>query len=104
MFYPADNCSTTYFSIQFRDVNAMKFGDYSDGFSPQNAAPPIGVTAPGCSVADDLTYALGDRSGGRLAAALTYRAPASCPAPPTGLAPGSQIRSLDAVDGRLPQR
>jgi C-terminal processing protease CtpA/Prc len=101
-FYPADNCGTTYFSIQFRDVNAMNFGDYSDGFSPQNAAPPIGVSVPGCSIADDLTHALGDPAEGRLAAALTYRASGSCPTPPAGLAPGSQVQSLAAAGGRLP--
>ena len=27
-FYPQDNCGTTYFSIEFRGVNAMNFGDY----------------------------------------------------------------------------
>ena len=35
-FYPADNCGTTYFSIQFQGVNAKDFGDYTDGFSPSN--------------------------------------------------------------------
>ena len=29
-FYPTDNCGTTYFSIQFRGVNALGFGDYTD--------------------------------------------------------------------------
>src|SRR5262245_33337114 len=37
-FYPTDNCGTTYFSIQFRGVNAKQFGDYTDGFSPANTA------------------------------------------------------------------
>jgi carboxyl-terminal processing protease len=101
-FYPTDNCSTTYFSIQFRGVNALNFGDYPDGFSPQNASPLIGVAVPGCSVADDLTHALGDPAEGRLAAALTYRASTSCPMPATGIAAASQIQSLGAVDGRLP--
>ncbi|MGH8337946.1 MAG: S41 family peptidase, partial [Gammaproteobacteria bacterium] len=35
-FYPADNCGTTYFSIQFQGVNAKNFGSYPDGFTPQN--------------------------------------------------------------------
>ena len=41
-FYPADNCGTTYFSIQFRGINAKGFGDYSDGFSPENTAGSAG--------------------------------------------------------------
>ncbi len=36
-FYPQDNCGTTYFSIEFRGVNAQGFGDYPDGFSPSNS-------------------------------------------------------------------
>src|SRR5258706_14448633 len=35
-FYPNDTCGTTYFSIQFKGVNQMVFGDYPDGFSPMN--------------------------------------------------------------------
>ncbi|HTJ44846.1 MAG TPA: S41 family peptidase [Kofleriaceae bacterium] len=68
-FYPADNCGTTYFAIQFRGVNAKGFGDYADGF------------APDCAVADDFTHALGDPSEARLAAALQLRATGTCPAP-----------------------
>jgi hypothetical protein len=79
-FYPTDNCGTTYFTIQFRGVNAIGFGDYSDGFSPQNTPGNRGEVLPGCSVADDFTKPLGDASEGRLAAALAYRAsPNTCP-------------------------
>ncbi len=85
-FYPQDNCGVTYFSIEFRGVNAMNFGDYTDGFSPQNAPLPTNAVLPGCSVADDLTHALGDPAEQRLAAALNYIAtPGACPAA-TGLA------------------
>ena len=59
-FYPADNCGTTYFSIQFQSVNAKGFGDYPDGFSPQNTARTEGVSVPGCVVGDDFGHALGD--------------------------------------------
>jgi carboxyl-terminal processing protease len=93
-FYPQDNCGTTYFSIEFQDVNAMGGGGYSDGFSPQNESAstnnssPIGVTLPGCSVADDFSHALGNPSEGRLAAALAYQAGnTTCPTPATGLGP-----------------
>ena len=81
-FYPRDNCGTTYFTIQFRGVNAQNFGDYADGFSPANTPLNPGEPVPGCSVADDFSAPLGDPGEDRLAAALAYRdAPGSCPAP-----------------------
>lgn len=85
-FYPQDNCGTTYFTIEFRGVNDAGFGDYSDGFSPQNALGAPGVPIPGCAVADDFTHALGDPLEGRFAAALAYRSSAACPAP-SGVSP-----------------
>ncbi len=84
-FYPQDNCGTTYFSIEFKGVNAAGFGDFGDGFSPANTTSSPGVTLPGCSVADDFTHALGDPNEAVLSAALGYMAnPTVCPAP-TGL-------------------
>ena len=83
-FYPTDNCGTTYFTIQFRGVNAANFGDYADGFSPNNTISNPGELLPGCSVADDFSAQLGDPTEARLAAALAYRdSPGTCP-PPTG--------------------
>lgn len=83
-FYPQDNCGTTYFSIQFKGINNVGFGDYPDGFSAQNqVSGDVGVQIPGCSVADDFTHQLGDVAEGRLAAALAYRASGAagtCPA------------------------
>jgi hypothetical protein len=67
-FTPVDNCGTTYFSIEFKGVNAKGFGDYPDGL------------APTCTVADDLGHAVGDPAEGMLAAALSYRATNACPA------------------------
>ena len=99
-FYPEDNCGTTYFSIEFRGVNAANFGDYTDGFSPQNAPARAGVSLPGCSVADDFTHALGDPAEGRLAAALNYRSNSTCPAA-TGLAKALRAQAMSAVDGDL---
>jgi hypothetical protein len=78
-FFPQENCSTTYFTIQFKGVNQAGFGDYADGFVPAGT----GTTAnnlPGCAVADDFTKALGDPTEGQLAAALQYRANGTCPA------------------------
>jgi len=102
-FYPQDNCGTTYFSIEFRGVNAANFGDYTDGFSPMNAPAPAGVGLPGCSIADDFTHALGDPAEARLATALNYRnsGAASCPAA-SGLGKVLRARQISAADGRLP--
>jgi len=77
-FYGIDNCGTTYFTVQFRGVNAIGFGDYTDGFSPPGATYQ-GEELPGCFVADDLTKQLGDPDEGRLAAALGYLDAGSCP-------------------------
>jgi carboxyl-terminal processing protease len=86
-FYPADNCGVTYFSIQFKGVNAKGFGDYTDGFTPANTLVAEGVPLPGCSVADDFTHALGNSAEGLLASALSYQATGVCPVPPSGVAP-----------------
>jgi hypothetical protein len=75
-FYPEDNCGVTYFSIQFKGVNAKGFGDYADGFYPAPVAPAVGFG--GCSVADDFSHALGDPAEARLAAALSYSVSGSC--------------------------
>jgi hypothetical protein len=95
-FYPADNCGTTYFSIQFQGVNAQGFGDYPDGFTPSNAVTQAGVSLPGCSVADDFSHALGDTAEGLLASALSYQQNAVCPVPPSGLAPTPALGAAGA--------
>jgi carboxyl-terminal processing protease len=96
-FYPQDNCGTTYFSIEFQSDNAQGFGDYPDGFSPQNSTTLTSAVLPGCSVADDFTHELGDPDEGRLAAALGYRASGACTVPPSG----STSPSLNAAQQRL---
>ncbi len=106
-FYPEDNCSTTYFSIQFRGVNNMQFGDYTDGFSPQNTAAvvggrPVGVLLPGCSIADDFTHPLGNPAEGRLAEALSYRTSGMCASPASGIGKALRAQTHAAVDGLLP--
>jgi carboxyl-terminal processing protease len=102
-FYAQDNCGTTYFSIEFRGVNATGFGNYPDGFSPSSTLTAAsGAALPGCSVADDFTHALGDTAEARLAAALTYASSGSCPtqnATPGGLK--QQRRPLSATDGPI---
>jgi carboxyl-terminal processing protease len=76
-FYPTDNCGTTYFSIQFRGVNAKNFGDYTDGFVPSSTGN-TGAQVKGCSVADDFTKELGDPAENRLESALGHQATGTC--------------------------
>ena len=81
-FYPDDNCGTTYFSVQFKGVNATGFGDYTDGFAPNNTTSAGAERLPGCSVLDDFSDPLGDLQEARLEAALIHRfAGGICPAP-----------------------
>jgi hypothetical protein len=107
-FYPRDNCGTTYFTIQFRGVNAMNFGDYPDGFSPDNTPGTSGVPLPGCSVADDFGHGLGDPQEARLAAALGYLDTLACPAPsglgvlPPGLSKPGVPEPTDGVLRKSP--
>jgi len=100
-FYPFDNCGTTYFSIQFKGVNAKNFGDYADGFSPQNTLTNAGERIPGCSVRDDFTRQLGDQAEERLAEALRYRTGGSCTVAPSGLARATLAEAPEATDGRM---
>ncbi len=107
-FYAQDNCGTTYFSIQFQGVNAMSFGDYPDGFAPNNQTGFSSVKLGGCSIADDFSRALGDPLEGRLKATLDFRVSGnnngSCPGA-TGFAPGAQLKTgqqpLSATDGKM---
>jgi carboxyl-terminal processing protease len=80
-FYATGNCGTHYFTIQFRGENDKGFGDYADGFTPNNTIGVEGTVIPGCSVGDDFTAALGDPVENRLAAALQYAETGTCPAP-----------------------
>jgi len=99
-FYPDDNCGTTYFSIQFKGVNAAGFGDYTDGFSPSNTAGGTGTRVPGCSVADDFAHALGDPNEGRLAAGarLSHEPDLSGA---VGIRPAAGLEIVGAGNGRL---
>jgi carboxyl-terminal processing protease len=90
-FYPADNCAVTYFSIQFQGVNAANFGNYPDGFMPENTVATQGVLVPGCSVADDFAHALGDPTESQLASALSYRTNGTCPVPPSSVQPPAAL-------------
>ena len=93
-FYPADNCGTTYFAIQFQAVNDKGFGDYDDGFVPGGSGPS-GV--PGCQAPDDLSHQLGDPAEARLAAAIWQRTRGSCPPGGQALRSGLSLVGDDGV-------
>ena len=59
-------------------MNAKGFGDYADGFVPGGIGTGM---LTGCQVSDDFSRVLGDQNEKRLAAALSYRASATCPNP-----------------------
>lgn len=72
-FYAKDNCGTTYFPVEFQGVNEAGFGDYAEGFTPQNSGNAYAVPVTGCSVADDFTQPLGSSAENGLEMALYYR-------------------------------
>lgn len=88
-FYATDNCSNTYFTVQFQGVNDVGFGDYSDGFTPENSDDIFGVPVPGCTVNDDLDHGFGDPNEALLSAALHYRN--------TGICPELEIAETDTI-------
>lgn len=76
-FTPEDNCGTTYYTIQFKGINAKGYGEYSDGFVP--AATDNGLDfVKGCEATDNLNYQLGDLAEPLLAKALTLRQTDGC--------------------------
>jgi|TARA_B110000914_G_scaffold226488_1_gene252084 carboxyl-terminal processing protease len=102
-FYPADNCGTTYFTVQFKGINNKGFGDYADGFSPRTNASNMNMPR-GCLIDDDLKYELGDINESRLAAALHFRNTNNCPSDATSLSEQSIERySIDSMKIMKPQ-
>jgi C-terminal processing protease CtpA/Prc len=103
-FRPQNNCGTTYFSIQFQGLNQQGFGDYADGFTPQNSANASAARVTGCAVADDFTLPLGDPNEARLRAAIAYRASnnQTCPVA-TGVGSDMQLKGgrVEVPDGVL---
>lgn len=75
-FYAADNCGTTYFTIQYQSVNALGYGEYADGFIP--AATDNGEDlVRGCTAIDDLDNGFNENEDS-IATALTYIENGSC--------------------------
>ncbi len=102
-FYPTDNCGTTYFTIQFRGINAQGFGDYADGFIPSEN-PVETVDVRGCEVADDYSRALGDPTEARLSTALDYIATGQCVVPIRSAQSAFKQPSLQRSDGLALQK
>ncbi len=100
-FFPQENCGTTYFSIQFRAVNDVDYGDFTDGFSP--AAVDDGeANVLGCQVDDDFSEQLGDPSEDRLEVALAYQAGLGCVAPITAIPDGAAGKPSFDLKGKEP--
>ena len=78
-FYATDNCGETYFTVQFKGVNNKGFGEYTDGFTPNNDSSAVGEKISGCIADDDFSDQLGDTSENMLATALSFRANGTCP-------------------------
>jgi hypothetical protein len=89
-FYPQDNCGTTYFSIEFKGVNAKNFGDYPDGFTPGGSGA---ASFAGCPVNDDFTHQLGDPNESLVYVAEAQAMGNACVIPPAGLAPSGRVHS-----------
>lgn len=101
-FVPTDNCGQTYYTIQFQGANDKGFGDFANGFIPANSSAAFGVSVPGCVASDDFTKPLGDATEGLFAAALNYRATATC-TPVTSNASTSFVASKTGPDSLIPE-
>lgn len=103
-FYEEPNCGTSYFTVEFRSVNAKNWGDFAEGFIP-SAVDDGEANVLGCPVADDFTQQLGDTRENRLEVALAYQAGMGCISP---LSVGQDVLSkpglpLEATDGFIYQ-
>ena len=78
-FIPLNNCGNTYFTVNFQGNNAKGFGEYPNGFSPEQRNSQSAVPLPGCSAEDDLNNALGSTQEDSLATALYYIENDQCP-------------------------
>ncbi|SNT73517.1 Peptidase family S41 [Amphiplicatus metriothermophilus] len=103
-FFPQDNCGVTYFTIQFQGVNDKGFGDYADGFSPENSSAAFAVKVPGCEISDDLGSALGDENEPMFAAALAYRETGACPTSAMAFSASSSSVKESGASPMLPGR
>ena len=100
-FYPQENCGTTYFTIQFRGVNELNYGDYTDGFIP-SAVDDGEANVLGCPVADDFSEQLGNPAEDRLEVALAYQAGMGCVSPVQSVDGDAAAKPALALQGGEP--
>jgi len=96
-FLPTGNCGETYFTIQFRGLNDKGFGDYSDGFVPDDNSFQFGERVAGCTLPDDIDNELGDEDEALLSAALFYRDNNSCPVASGGSTKTAQQKATASI-------
>ena len=84
-FQPRSSCDTVFNAVNFETFNALGAGRFDNGLSAT------------CTVADDLSKALGDPAERRTAAALGYIQTKACPAVNAVVGGNLQARSLDAL-------
>ena len=77
------NCGIKYFVPEFRFINDKNFGDYFDGFKPENSPYEKGISVKGCYVEEDLDQELGSRDENLASAALQYSKDGTCPSLPS---------------------
>ncbi len=94
-FQAQDNCSNTYFTIQFKGVNDKGFGEYSDGFVPGPVDNEMD-NIKGCVLGDDFTHMLGNSAELNLATALNYRTSSSCTLPVGTTGAGLKMQKMSA--------
>ena len=82
-FLPRQACNTVYSAVNFETFNAADVGRYNNGLPAT------------CSVADDLSKALGDPTERRTAAALGFIQTSACPAVTAGLQANSRPDQLN---------
>ncbi|WP_133406790.1 S41 family peptidase [Parashewanella tropica] len=100
-FYAQDNCGETYFTVQFKGSNHKGFGDYADGFEPDQSPVVNGTQVPGCLVKDDFRHPLGDKNEAMLKAALDYRINKTCPSLPSSFGFASKTNTNDSDNEQL---
>jgi hypothetical protein len=92
------NCQLAYLPVLFQGENDLGFGDYADGFKPNNSTDAFAQAVDGgCAVNDDFSKPLGDTTEMQLAAALEYINSGNCPAVPSSTLFSSAISTTTSA-------
>ncbi len=98
-FSARDNCGVSYFTVQFKGLNHLGFGDYAEGFIPGGTGTTP-VNLPGCVVADDFDHQLGDSAEAMVSAALRFINTGSC-ATGRSAQNAARAKAIEAGEGTL---